>query len=411
MITARQAAYEVIYKVLYSGAYSNLLLGAAADIRPEERAFAARLARGVIERKLTLDYILSKFCRLPKPRLLVILEMGVYQLYFMEKVPESAAVNESVKLARQNALGAYTQFVNAVLRRAAENRISVCGIEDISVRYSVPQHLLSMWNKAYMPGVVARFLPALLSEAPVFAVPNRVKTTPAALQAALRQEGFETQTAGEILKICTAGDITKTKAFENGLFYIEDLSSYNAVSALGVQPGDVLLDLCAAPGGKSFAACILMENRGSVYAYDLHEHRVGLIKDGATRLGLSITPAVQDASVYSPDIPKADKIICDVPCSGFGVIRRKPEIKYKSLDDIKAFPPMQLQILLNGTNYLKAGGKILYSTCTLNKKENENVVAAFLKERGDFKVLESKTVFPADGGGDGFFYSILKSEA
>ncbi len=407
MMDARQAAYEAVYSVVYGGAYSNLELG-SKDVLPQERAFATRLTMGVIERKLTLDYIISKFCKKPKPRVLVILEIGVYQIYFMKKVPERAAVNECVKLAKENALGAYAAFVNAVLRKTAENKIEIEEEEDW-VRYSVPKELLSMWEKDYGSDTVKEFLPNMLKEAPLFVIPNTLRVTEEKLREILKNEGIEAKSVGGALKLDYTGDIAELKEFKEGLFFAEDLSSNSAVRALAPRKGETVLDVCAAPGGKAFTACTLMQGEGSIYAFDIHESRVKLIEDGAKRLGMDIGAKKQDALEYSTDVPRADKIICDVPCSGYGTARRKPEVKYKGLEEIKELPKIQLKILRNSARYLKPGGRVLYSTCTLNKNENERVVEKFLDENKNFENIEMKTEFPTKEGGDGFFFAILQS--
>ncbi len=408
MMNARQAAYESVYSVIYGGAYSNLELG-SKDVAPQERAFATRLTMGVIERKLTLDYIISKFCKKPKPRVFVILEIGVYQIYFMEKVPERAAVNECVKLAKENALGAYAAFVNAVLRKAAENKIEIEKTEDW-VRYSVPEEILSMWKRDYGSDTVKEFLPNMLKEAPLFVITNTLKVTEEKLQEMLKNEGIEAKSVGGALKVNFAGDITELKEFKEGLFFVEDLSSNAAVRALAPRKGETVLDVCAAPGGKAFTACTLMQGEGNIYAFDIHESRVKLIEDGAKRLSMDIRAQKRDALEYSTDVPGADKIICDVPCSGFGTARRKPEVKYKGIEGIKELPEIQLKILGNAVKYLKPEGRVLYSTCTLNKNENESVVERFLDKNKAFENIEMKTKFPTEEGGDGFFYAILQSK-
>lgn len=405
----RQTAFEALYKIFYDSAYSNLALNEAIGDADISKPFITRLVYGVVERRLTLDYIINKFCSKPKPKVLVILRIGVYQLYFMDKVPSSAAVNESVRLAAKNGLSYYTGLINAVLRKADTERISVDDIDDAGIRYSVPRPLINMWNKAYGADTVDLFLPTFNEKAPVFAVPNSLFVSPDELLYMLSRENIEGEVAGNLVKITSNFDLGKCEAFQKGLFHIEDISSYNAVKALQVCKGDTVLDMCSAPGGKAFTAAEMMNNKGSLYAFDLYESRVKLIESGAKRLGLTcITAKINDALTYNDRIPKADKIICDVPCSGFGIIRRKPEIRYKDLDSIKNLPEIQYQILLTSAEYLKKGGRLLYSTCTLNKRENEKVVERFITGRNEFSVLQTKTVFPEAGGGDGFFYSIIE---
>lgn len=409
MKNARQTAFETLYRIFYGNAYSNLALDQALSELESGKSFAARLVYGVVERKITLDSIIEKHCKKPKPKVLVILRMGVYQLYFMDKVSASAAINESVALANKNGLSFYSKLINAVLHNADENRINIDEISDLSIRYSVPVHLINMWNKAYGREKVGSFLPYLNENAPVFAVPNMNYVDADELLYELNCDEIEGEIREGLVQITSSFDLSKCRAFQNGLFHIEDISCYNAVKALGVQENDVVLDICSAPGGKAFTAASFMKNRGSIYALDIHKHRVELIKNGAQRLGLtSVIPMVNNGMKFNSALPFSDKIICDVPCSGFGIIRRKPEIRYKDLDSIKQLPEVQKHILETSSLYLKRGGKLLYSTCTLNKRENEKVVAEFIEENKDFCITESKTVFPGENGGDGFFYSVIE---
>ena len=409
MKNSRQIAFETLYKIFYDNAYSNLALDTAISDSEDSKPFVTRLVYGVVERKITLDKIISEHCEKPKPKVLVILRMGVYQLYFMDKVPASAAINESVELANKNGLSYYSKLINAVLHKIDDNRINIDEIDDLSVRYSVPQHLINMWYKAYGREDVDAFLPCLNESAPVFAVPNRIYVDADELLYELNCDGIEGEVVDGLVAITSSFDLRKCRAFQNGLFHIEDMSSYNAIKALAVAEGDTVLDVCSAPGGKAFTAAGMMNDKGKIYALELHQHRTELIKSGAERLGLTcVIPQVNDACVFNEDLPMADKIICDVPCGGFGIIRRKPEIRYKELDSIKELPEIQFKILDTSSKYLKKGGKLLYSTCTLNKRENEKVVERFIADNTEFTVLEMKTTFPSQSGGDGFFYCVIE---
>lgn len=409
MKNSRQIAFEALYKIFYDDAYSNIVLDKALQELESGKAFATRLVYGVIERKLTLDYIIGKYCDKVKPKVNVILRMGVYQLYFMDKVPSNAAINESIELAKNNGLGFYSKLINAVLHKINDNRIDIDGIDDLSVKYSIPIHLIHMWKKAYGEDTVHAFLTDMNEGAPVFAVPNTLYVDADELLYELNCEGIEGETADGAVMITSAFDLNKSKAFENGLFHIEDISCYKAVKALGINKNDTVIDICSAPGGKAFTAAEIMDNCGIVYAYDLYPQRAALIEQGAKRLNLTaVRPGINDALIFNENICPADKIICDVPCSGFGIIRRKPEIRYKNLDSIKELPEIQFKILETSSKYLKQGGRLLYSTCTLNKKENEKVVERFIAEHNDFVVSESKTFFPAKCSGDGFFYSVIE---
>ncbi len=411
MSKPRQTAFETLYRIFYGGAYSNIALNSALTGESEHKAFITRLVYGVVEKKITLDYIIHKYCAKVKPKVLIILRMGIYQLYFMDGVHSGAAVNEGVKLSEENGLKSYKGLVNAVLRKAASEMLDLDKIDDLSIKYSVPQPLLNMWFKAYGKEKVISFLPFLSEKAPVFAVPNRLFVNARGLIEELENEGIACETAGDgdLVRILSNIELGKCRAFKDGHFYIEDISSYNAVKALCIEEGDVLLDMCSAPGGKAFTAAQMMNGKGRIYALELYESRLNLIKESAERLKLScVIPKVNDALLYNTSLPIADKIICDVPCSGFGTIRRKPEIRYKELDSIKGLPEIQLEILKTSSKYLKTGGKLLYSTCTLNKRENEKVVESFLRENPDFAVIGEGTVFPSQNGGDGFYHCVIE---
>lgn len=409
MINARQAAFETLYKVCYDNAYSNIAADSILSELSEGRAFAARLVYGVLERLITLDYLIDKFCDKPKPKLRTILRLGAYQLYFMDKVTSAAAIDESVKLAKSNGLQYYSSFVNAVLHKVDCNRIDIDSLSDLSVKYSVPNNLIRMWNKAYGKEKVFDFLPNLNGAPPIFAVPNVNKTNVDSLNSLLLQEGVKCTVCGSIVKITSTSDITGLKSFKEGLFHVQDISCIKAVNALKINEGDTVFDFCAAPGGKSFIASYSAGRLGKVFSFDLHKNRVKLIENSIERLGLhNVEARINDAAVFDSSLGEADKIICDVPCSGFGISRRKPEIRYKELDSVKELPKTQYDILCTSSKYLKHSGRLLYSTCTLNKKENENVVNAFLSNNKGFDICEMKTFFPGEDDGDGFFYCVIE---
>ena len=323
----------------------------------------------------------------------------------MDKVPSSASINESVKLVKEIKQDYYSKLVNAVLHKIDNDRQIP---DDLSVKYSVPENLINMWKKQYGEDVLNEFLPCINDKPPLFAIPNKKFVNSDELLYELECDGILGEAYDEFVLIENANDLTASKAFKNGLFYIEDLSSFNCANALDALSDDLVLDMCSAPGGKAFTISQSMNNSGKIYCYDLHEHRLNLIKSSAKRLSIdNIYTDVNDATVYNENIPKADKILCDVPCSGFGIIRRKPEIRYKDLDSVKDLPQIQYKILETSSRYLKDGGRIIYSTCTLNKKENENVVNKFLKDHSGYKLLKEKTVFPSTVGGDGFYYAIM----
>ena len=407
MKSARLIAFETLYKIFYDDSYSNIALDKALKNVNDDKAFISALVYGVVERRLTLDYFINKFTQSrPKPKIMTILRLGAYQLLFMDKVPSGAAINESVKLCKEIKQDFYSKLVNAVLHKIDNDRDIP---DNLSVKYSVPEHLINMWIKQYTRNTVEEFLPAVNDRPPVFAIPNALFLDAEELSYELTDEGIENEIINDVCMINSGFDLSKSKAFNNGLFYIEDLSSYNCAKALNAKSGDIVLDVCSAPGGKAFTIAGDMKNTGELYSYDLYEHRVKLIEESKERLGFTcIKTGVNDALKYNTEIPMADKIICDVVCSGFGIIRRKPEIRYKNLDDIKELPKIQLDILSTSSMYLKQGGQMIYSTCTLNKKENEMVVQEFLNNNSDFSLINEKTTFPTQHGGDGFYWALLK---
>ena len=404
--SSRLIAFEILYKIFYSGSYSNIALDNALDNITESKSFVSALVYGVAERIITLDYYIGKYLKKPaKPKVMTVLRLGAYQILYMNRVPNSAAVNESVKLAKEIKLDYYCPLVNAVLHKIADDKEI---LTDNSLIYSVPENLLNMWYKQYGRETVEGFLPNINGRPPLFAIPNTLKTDNENLVKLLLDEGIECENIGKAVMINSAADIGSLDSFKKGLFHIEDLSSCECASVLNAKENDVVLDICSAPGGKAFTIAEQMNNRGTVYAFDLYSQRLKLISDGAKRLGIDIIKtAVNDGTVFNDEIPKADKILCDVPCSGFGIIRRKPEIRYKELDSVKDLPKLQLEILTVSSRYLKNKGTLVYSTCTLNQKENERVVEAFLNSNSEFSLINQKTTFPEKLGGDGFFRAVM----
>lgn len=403
MKNARQTAFEILLKIEKNKAYSNIALDSAVrEFSPDstDRAFISRLVYGVTERKLTLDYIYSGYLKQPpsklKPELLTVLRMGTYQLCFADKIPVSAAVNESVELAKKNGAAYAAGLVNAVLRKVSQNGFVTDGLPDdekrISIEYSVPAELVKFFIHHYgYDGAVGIFKSSLQPKKITVRV-NTLKTDAAALIAALTAEGTEVcETRLENALIIRPKDaVYELDSYKQGLFHVEDISSQMCVKALCAQPGDRVLDICSAPGGKSFAAAQYMNNTGEIVSCDLYEQRVGLIESGAQRLGINMINAkVNDASVYDPQLGFFDRVLCDVPCSGLGIINKKPEIKYKSLDSIKELIPIQKAILETASRYVKPGGVLVYSTCSLNPNENRRVCDAFLEAHNEFHSVDA----------------------
>lgn len=408
MKNSRLASFDILYDILKNGAYSNIAVDKGlAEVDSKDRGFTSRLVYGVVERKLTLDYFIDKFLTSKaKPKVKILLYIGAYQILFMDKVPDAVAVYETVEIADLIGLSYYKKLINAVLHKIIECKSELDETDDLSIKYSCPPHLINMWKKMYGEEKTLATLQAINNRPPVFAIPNRKFVDEGELQYELLDNGVDCEVYGDVVKINSSFDLSNIKAFKDGLFYIEDYSSYSCAKALDCTNGEIVLDVCAAPGGKTFT---MAQSGANVYAFDLYEHRVALIKKSAERLELyNIKSSINDALVYNENIPLADKILCDVPCSGFGIIRRKPEIRYKNLDDIKELPQIQYDILNTSSKYLKNNGRIIYSTCTLNKKENEKVVEKFLNNNINFKLINEITVFPSENSGDGFFYAIME---
>lgn len=410
-------------KVENDSAYSNIALNAVlreSRLENADRAFASAVFYGVLDRKITIDFILSKFIKTPIKRVapftLEVLRSAVYQIMFMDKVPDSAAVNEAVKLIKSSKENRNAGFANAVLRNILRNEITLPDGNDphsLSVRYSCPERIINSFINDYGVDTAEELLKESLKPAPVVIRVNTLKTDTKTLKAKLEKCGIPSQTAEtENALILKKGiDAADFDLYKSGFFYAEDISSQTAVSVLNPKKGERVLDMCAAPGGKSFTMALLMENAGEIISCDLYEQRVGLIKSGAERLGIDIIkPMTADACVYNEDFGVFDCILCDVPCSGLGVLRRKPDIKYKPESDFTELQKLQYRILENAARYLKKGGRILYSTCTLRREENEKLVNSFIMEYNGFHKMYEHTYFPHIDKTDGFYCALLTKE-
>lgn len=354
--------------------------------------------------------------------------MGLYQLMYMPSVPESAAVNESVKLCKKLKMFYATGFVNGLLRGFVRkgNPVSFDGLSDedrLSVEFSCPKRLTEKWIKEYGADNARRILEASIGAPPVYARVNTLKVSEDELVGILKREGIKAEVFQRLsgcVKLEKTGDIECSQAFKDGLFHIQDVSSQLCCLTLRPIVNETVLDICAAPGGKSFTMAELMGNNGRVISMDLYEQRVKLINEGAKRLGLRIVePMVNNAVSFNEDLPQADRVLCDVPCSCLGTIRRKPELKYKD-EDVSELPRLQRAILEIASRYVKVGGTLVYSTCTLSKAENEEVAEDFARTHNDYSPIVQqlpylgvpssamRTFFPDKDGGDGFFTAAFR---
>ena len=435
MADPRLTVVKMLMKMESSEAYSNLLLDHAfneAELSDRDKAFAAALFYGVLERRLTLDHVIRTNSKIAFEKLdkaaVQILRTGLYQLLYMPSVPESAAVNESVKMCKKLKCFSAQGFVNGMLRSFIRSgkKISYLGISPekrLSVEYSCPEWLTEKFISEYGMDFAVRALKASVGKPPVYARVNVLRTTTDKVIAELAKHRIKAAPYPGLvncIRLEKAGDIEKCAPFRQGLFHVQDISSQLCCLTLRPVVNETVLDVCAAPGGKSFTLAELMGNNGKLYSMDLHDMRVGLIEDGAARLGIKIITAMQnDASKFNGALPQADRVLCDVPCSGFGVIRRKPEIKYKPPEEFAGLPEIQYQILETSARYVKSGGTLVYSTCTLSRAENDDVADRFaashpefmpivqpvpLSAPGDYK----RTYCPDENGGDGFFIASFR---
>ena len=436
MADSRSLAFNVLLKIENDGAYSNLALNHAIrenKLGGVDSAFLSALVYGVLERKITLDYIIKQYSKIPlrkiETKTKIILRMGIYQLLYMDKVPDSAAVNESVKLAKRQRLQKSSGFINGILRgitRAQPPYSLPEKDKDVfcyySVKYSVPQSLVRLWIKSYGEENALKLMESLSGRPKIFIRVNTLKTNKEALKAELESEGVVCEDVAILenaLSLSRTGSIERLKAYKTGLFHVQDLSSQLCVDVLAPKPRDIMLDICSAPGGKAFTAAQYMNNRGKLFACDLFDHKLKLIGSGAERLGISTIVTQKRDGASGADLPLADKILCDVPCSGLGILSRKPEIRSKE-DLIPAdLPELQYKILCRSARYLASGGTLVYSTCTLNPAENGENASRFLSSHPDFKGKPLKlpegvsravdendyeiTLMPHTAGTDGFY--------
>lgn len=405
MKSPRQAAFEALLKVQRDSAYSNLAVDAILKenehFDERDKAFVCNLVYGTLDRLILIDYNLGLYLNQPvrklKPELHTILRLGAYQILFLDKVPSRAAVSESVNLAKVNKSAFAASLVNAVLRRVSDNGLRLPeGDENspqyLAIKYSCPEWLMAMWIDAYGLENAVQLAEKALEAPSVVVRINTTKTNAEDLIWRLAEDGVVAEKSEKFpdsLILTNSGAVEELLAYQDGLFHAQDFASQLCCKALEAKEGDTVFDLCSAPGGKTFTIAEMMNNTGCVRAFDIYQSRVDLIKNGAKRLGLdNVYTYLSDATIFNENYGKADKVLCDVPCSGLGIIRRKPEIRFKKFDDIDNLPDIQYSILCNAVDYLKDGGRLVYSTCTLNPKENQEVCNRFLAEHPDFTAVE-----------------------
>ena len=434
---ARETALNVLIACRKEGGWSNGVLKdytARDRLDRREAALASRLCYGVLQNRMKLDFYLKQLLtgslKNLHPALRDILHLGLYQLYEMDKIPQSAAVNESVELAKKYCRHQKNapSLVNGVLRNGVRSKDSLRMPETLQDKYSHPEKLVSLLRSYVGKERLEGMLKANNDIPPMVVQVNTLKTTTEDLFSRLEGEGVTAQKHSwmkDSLILSGTGNLEQLESFREGLFYVQDAAAKLSVLCAQLpEDRDIqVLDCCAAPGGKSFAAAIAMGGKGKITSCDIHSHKTSLIENGAKRLGIeNMQVFCQDASQpVSQWKESMDAVIADVPCSGYGIIRKKPDIRYKDPDTMQELPALQLAILCNQASYVKPGGILIYSTCTLVRKENEGVVEKFLKQHPDFTTepLPLPGNFPQNSSGmlalvpgeydtDGFFICRLR---
>lgn len=441
----RETAVYTLIDILNEKAYNNIVLRRTLNNNKQlsaiQRAFITELVNGTLRNINYIDFVLSHFSKTPlnkmKPFILNILRISVYQIVFMKKIPDSAACNEAVKIVKKKGFGTLSGFVNGVLRNVSRKIDSVVfpdseknPVQYLSVMYSYPEWLIEYWLNDFEFQTVSEMCKSNNNFPVISVCANLIKTDLINLKYCFEEDNIAVAN-GRITKnslcISRTSDIREASAFKNGLFHIMDESAMLAVDILDPHENETIIDVCAAPGGKSFYSAYLMKNKGKIFSRDIYEHKISLIDDSCKRLGIDIIEAqTKDASVkYDDDYKIADRVIVDAPCSGFGLARKKPDIKYnKTYDDIIQLSELQKSILAASSEYVKDGGILVYSTCTVSSKENiENVnwflknypfelddISPFVNESVNSDTLSSGyiQIMPNDYNTDGFFIARFK---
>ena len=438
MANAREAALRTLVACQRQGAWSDGHLKKeirSGGLDRRDAALATRLCFGVLQNQLLLDWHLSRYSntRLEKLDVPVLcsLRLALYQLLLMDRVPDSAAVNEAVKLTKKYSRNPRASgMVNAILRSFLRERDTLPQprggdwTETVSIRYSHPRWLVELFREQLGQEGTERLLCADNEQPPTTAQVNRLRATAEQVRESLAEQGVTARPhpwVPDCLELFSTGDLERLTAYQEGWFYIQDAAAKLSVMAAAPEPGQSVLDCCAAPGGKTFAAASLMNGESRIVSCDIHPHKLKLIEAGCGRLGISnVTTELQNGTQLRPEWENAfDTVITDVPCSGLGIIRKKPDIRYKDPEPLAGLPRVQAAILNNCCRYVKPGGVLLYSTCTLLRRENEDVVTKFLEAHPEFTLEPFTlpgigrtdgmlTLWPHIRGTDGFFMAKLR---
>ncbi len=413
----REIAADTLVEILEHGQFSHIYLKAVLDkysfLEKPERAFINRLVNGTVERKIELDFIIDSFSKTKvkkmKPLIRTIMRMGVYEIFYMDSVPDSATCNEYVKLAKKRGFAGLSGFVNGVLRNVSRKKSEV-KITDMGIKYSMPDWIVDKWTADYGKEQTEAILKGFFEEEKLSIRVNQkideVELAKGLANSGITYEKADLPYAGYI---CGYDSINDIPAFKEGLFYIQDYSSQLVAHLAQPKSSDNIIDVCAAPGGKALHFGEIAAE-GHVLARDLTDAKINLINENISRTGATnVTAERWDATVFDPASEnKYDVVIADLPCSGLGIIRKKPDIKYnQTVESLQELSALQAQILENVCRYVKNGGTLCYSTCTINKDENDLQVENFLRTHSEFKMTECSQLFP-DKDHDGFFICVMK---
>lgn len=429
-VNIRELVLELLLSITRDGEYSHIAIANVLNkyqyLDKKERSFITRVTEGTLERMIELDFILGQFSKVKvnkmKPVIRCILRQGVYELKFMDAIPPSATCNEAVKLAKKKGFQNLTGFVNGVLRNASRNLNEITypnkktePVRALSVIYSMPEWIVSQWLSSYDRDTAEQMLASMQAEAPLTIRTNLLKLTPQELKTELEQEGIIVREVPDIsyaFQIEGIDYLQALTAFREGHFYVQDVSSMMVAETAGPKDGDFVIDVCAAPGGKSIHMAELMHGTGFVEARDLTEYKTSLIRQNIERCQIpNMEAKCQDARSYDEASGgKADILIADLPCSGLGVMRKKKDIRYKMTPEkVKELAALQREILATVHPYVKKSGVLLYSTCTIGHEENEENVAWFLEKNPQFTLESMKQILPTTGSSaDGFFIAKLR---
>lgn len=412
-MNARKIAFSMLKDICLHNTYSNLLLRKELNkAKEQDKGLITQIVYGTLQNYRLCRYQWEDLVKkLPSDDICVLLDMSIYQLFYMDKVPAYAIINEAVEITKKSIHPKMAKMVNAVLHQAErrkEREVIGNEVKMLAIKTSHPEWIVSMWKAQYGMDVAEKICYANMETKPNAARVNTWKTSKEKLLAQDERfhEGYMSKDA-----LLYDGSIAETSSYEQGLISIQDEASQLIARIVDPQPDEEILDVCSAPGTKANHMAELMQNKGHIVCGDLHPHRVELIREGAKRLGITIMePMVMDATELAEIKGQMfDRVLCDVPCSGYGVLARKSDIKYHmKSEDMDTLIPIQKKILSKSAEHVKLNGILVYSTCTLNKKENEKQIQAFLKEHDDFMLVEERTIFPFEAHSDGFYMAKLQ---